>query len=70
MAELPTARPPDAADISDWVEQWRDLAVAATIDDTYDIKHVGRWIDQDEAASSGGLRTGKGANFKYGLWSP
>ena len=33
--------------------------MAAGIDDTYDIKHVGRWIDQDEAASSGGLRTGK-----------
>ena len=39
-----------------WEEQWRDLAMAAKIDDSYDIKLVGRWINQDEAASASGLR--------------
>ena len=33
--------------------------MAAKIDDSYDIKLVGRWINQDEAASASGLRTGK-----------
>ena len=57
LAELNTARPPDAADVSDW--EWRDLATAAGITDSFDVKSVGRWIEQDEPASNGGLRTGK-----------
>ena len=45
LRELPT-RPSDATDVDDWKEDWRQLASAAGVTDTYDLTCVGKWIAQ------------------------
>ena len=59
LPELPVARPPDPAQLEDWVEEWTDTATAAGITDTLDVKNVGRWMMEVDSSSSAGLRSGK-----------
>ena len=62
LPELPTARPPDAARLADWQEEWLDTAVAAGTADKLDQKNIVRWVTEDAgAATAMGSRLGKAA---------
>ena len=59
LGELPTARPPDPTKVEDWAAEWKDYASAAGINDSADVKNVGRWVMEQDAAASVGTRSGR-----------
>ena len=60
--QLPLDIPPpdDQEELSSWVDEWKEYAKAAGIDDVADINNVGRWIKSSEADGRPG-RSGKAA---------
>ena len=57
---LPVAPPHGVKAMSAWVDEWKEYAKDAGVDNEPDINNLARWFEEDEHASSG-VRTGKAA---------